>query len=351
MDQATTPSDADLAAPSRAARVPVPGDGARFFGETGHAVAGAFLAFLDQYGLGVCGYPLSDVIEEDGVRVQYFQHLALEDVPAGGVRLKALGEAWLALQHARGVAALAGVPAPEVVDLVAQLPRHPTRSYPTRPLADIRYIVLHHTGASRDVGVRAIAAEHVHVNGWPGIAYHYLVGADGTLWRTADITTVTYHARQFNAASVAVALVGDLATSLPGGAQLERTADLVARLLVDLGLPVENVRGHREMVVTPCPGETFLGVWKPRLRRAIEARLSPGRLLPDVTDPAPDVPDPQAGAPDPVRVDPGPDPAVPDPVSADPDPHPAAPDPLRFDPALPPRLPAEPAPPAPSDRE
>jgi hypothetical protein len=246
----------------------------RFFAETGHAVGGAFLGFLDHYGLAVCGYPISDVVVEDGVPTQYFQHLALAEVAPGRVRLKPLGEAWLTLQRQREqVARAAHLPRPEIVDLVASLARHPGRAYAQRPLADIRYLVLHHTGASRDVTARAIAAEHVNVNGWPGIGYHYVIDAEGTLFRTQDLTAVSYHARQFNPVAVGIALVGDLSATLPGSAQLERTGDLLASLVADLGLPPTAIRGHREMVPTACPGDTFLSVWKPRLVRAVESRL------------------------------------------------------------------------------
>jgi hypothetical protein len=48
---------------------------------------------------------------------------------------------------------------------------------------------------------------------------------------------------------------------------------LLAKLLYDLGLPMDAVRGHREMVPTPCPGETFLPVWKPRIVDATNRRL------------------------------------------------------------------------------
>lgn len=252
---------------------PVAPDDARWYAETGHGVSGAFLAFLSHYGLGVCGYPISDAVDEGAIRTQVFQNLALEELPGGRVRVKPLGEAWLAARQTQTSLGGEGVPVPQVVDVVSGLAVHPTRRYAARPLSAIRYVVIHHTGASGEVGVRAIAGEHVHANGWPGIAYHYVVDVDGTIYRTQDLTTVSYHSRQFNPVSVAVALVGDLGTALPPAAQIEGTAALAARLLVDLGLRVEHVRGHREMVSTPCPGETFLGVWKPRLVHAIEAHL------------------------------------------------------------------------------
>jgi hypothetical protein len=241
--------------------------------ETGHHLGGPFLAFYEHYGPTLCGYPITDVVMEDGVPCQYFQCLALEEHIPGRVRLKPLGEAWLATAATRGPAT--ETPAPPMGDIAARLPRHPHLTYATRPLADIRYLVIHHTGAAPDVGAVAIATEHVETNGWPGIGYHYVVGADGAIQRTQDLTVVSYHARQFNPAAVGIALAGDFGQALPPARQLEATAELLAGLLADLGLPPEAVRGHREMVPTACPGELFLGTWKPALMRAVAERLAP----------------------------------------------------------------------------
>lgn len=238
-------------------------------------MSGAFLGFLEHYGLSVCGFPISDVIVEDGVPCQYFQHLALEQDPSGGVQLKPLGEAWLAHVQELGRAERADrIPQTREVDVIAALPRHPSRAYATRHMADIRYIVIHHTGADKDVSIRAIAQEHVEANGWPGIGYHYVVEPDGTVNRTQDLTTVSHHSRQFNPVAVGVAILGELTETLPTNAQIGGTADLLADLLAGLGLPISAIRGHREMVPTPCPGETFMSVWKPRLVREVERRLS-----------------------------------------------------------------------------
>lgn len=246
----------------------------RTFSETGRTVSGPFLAFFDHYGLMLCGQPLTDVIMEDGVRRQYFQHLALEEHVPGRVRLLPLGERWLAELRTRQAATAHAATGPvQITDLTADLPRHPARSYPQRPLADIRYLVLHHTGAAPFVGPREIATEHVEANGWPGIGYHFVVDPSGTVYRTQDLTTVSYHARQFNPVSVGVALMGDFAQSLPTADQLDHTAGLLAKLLADLGLAPEAVRGHGEVVPTACPGEQFLGVWKPRLMRTVAERL------------------------------------------------------------------------------
>ncbi len=245
----------------------------RYYPETGCRVSGPFLAFFEHYGPTLCGYPISDALIEDGVRTQYFQCLALEEHQPGRVRVKPLGEAVLSLWQARQMAPQ-GVSEPSIVDLVDRLARDPSQHYGTRVLADIRFLVVHHTGAPAEVGPEAIAAEHVEAFGWPGVGYHFVIGPAGTIHRTQDLTTISHHVRQFNPVAVGIALMGDLSSALPSAVQLDATADLLARLLADLGLPPKAVRGHREMVPTPCPGEGFLRVWKPSLMEAVAIRLA-----------------------------------------------------------------------------
>lgn len=261
------PEPTDLpAAPARPAAEPtvrVP--------ERDVAVRGAFLGFWDAFGRTLCGLPLTDEVLVDGVRCQVFDHLVLEEWAPGQVRPAAIGGAWLAARARGGAVNGRGPSAASlpVVDLVGHLAEAPGAAYPTRTLADIRYLVVHHTGAPIEVGPRQIAEEHVHALGWPGIGYHYVVGADGTAWRTQDLTAISHHARQFNPVAVGVALAGDLAHAAPPPEQLDGAARLLADLADRLGLPPEAIRGHGEMVATPCPGDAFLADWKPRLLAAV----------------------------------------------------------------------------------
>lgn len=288
------------AAPARASAGPVVP-----VAERGVVVRGPFLDFWEAFGRTVCGLPLTDEVLVDGVRCQVFDNLLLEEWEPGRVRPMAAGAAWLANRaEARRRGANGHVPdaAPAgVVDLVGQLPTAPGAAYATRTLADIRYLVVHHTGAPIEVGPRQIAQEHVHALGWPGIGYHYVIGADGTAWRTQDLTAVSHHARQFNPVAVGIALAGDLAHGAPPDVQLEGAARLIADLANRLGLPPEAIRGHGEMVATPCPGDAFLSDWKPRLlaaveraRRGVAASPEPGAPAPGAAAEAPPSPDPAA---------------------------------------------------------
>lgn len=251
--------------------------------ERGVSVRGPFLEFWEAFGRTVCGLPLTDEILVDGVRCQVFDNLLLEEWLPGRVRPMAAGAAWLAARaRARPVGVNGHGPgaAPVgLVDLVGRLPAAPGAAYPTRTLADIRYLVIHHTGAPIEVGPRQIAEEHVQALGWPGIGYHYVVGADGTAWRTQDLTAISHHARQFNPVAAGIALAGDLSEADPPPAQLAGAAALLADLLDRLGLPLEAVRGHGEVVPTPCPGAAFAR-WKPELLDAVRRARTGGAGVP-----------------------------------------------------------------------
>jgi hypothetical protein len=224
----------------------------------------------------MCGEPITPVLDSASGPVQYFENLALLAAADGRVALLPIGAAALRDREAHAIVVPADGGGSEhvVQDVSRDLPHHATRRYATRPLSLIRHLVLHHTGASATLSPAEIAIEHVEANGWPGIGYHFVIDRRGNIAQTQDLTVETYHARQFNPASVGIALAGDFSSSVPDPAQLEAAAILLCDLLRDLGLPLGAIRGHREMVQTTCPGEAFGTLWKPRLLRLVEARLA-----------------------------------------------------------------------------
>jgi hypothetical protein len=238
----------------------------RFFEDTGYAIRGDFLTFWERYGEEILGRPISDVIDEDGTKSQFFEHAALESSDPGKVHLKPLGRTVLDLHQVMGEPRPM-VDRPSIVNLVYDLPRNPDRRYEMRSLARIQQLVIHHTGAAPSTGVRAIAQKHVEELGWPGIGYHFVVAEGGTLYQTNDLATVAFHARQANPTTVGVALCGNFNEAVPSDAQLDSTGRLCAYLLRELSLPPDNVRGHQVFAETDCPGRNWAeeAVWKDAL--------------------------------------------------------------------------------------
>lgn len=267
-DAGITPEDAGVA--DAVAAGPVPPDSVASQPVLTDAAA-RFAAFAAYHGALVCGPALGAATMEGGRPVQYFKNLVLELADDGSVVPWPMG----AMAMAMGVG---GVPAgelraPQCIDLRSGLPRHPTLRYPHRPLGQIRYLVLHHSGAAARFDAAEIAAEHVQVNGWPGIGYHYVIGPTGLTSYCQDPTVSSHHAAQFNPVAVGIALLGDFRSASPDPRQLAAAADLLAWLCQQLGLPRQAIRGHGELVVTDCPGPAFLADWKPRLLDQVAARL------------------------------------------------------------------------------
>jgi hypothetical protein len=126
------------------------------------------------------------------------------------------------------------------------------------------HVVIHHSATAPTVTPLAIARYHLS-KGDPGIAYHYLVYADGTVYQCNDDEAQTWHAGgggwadplNANHYSLGVCLVGDFTTAPPPPTQLQAARELVAYLQSKYG-PM-TVIGHREayMTSTACPGDTW----------------------------------------------------------------------------------------------
>ncbi len=267
----------------------------RYFPETGCLVEGAFLDFFDRYGVDLCGLPLSNRVLDGGVPTQYFQRLALEEPTPGQVRLKALGDEVLRLRQERPTSLGPAGPLPTtrlvgsapftLVNQLDRLPQHPTARYPSRPLEYIRHLIIHHSGVPASVGPEVIAGYHVTDLNWPGIGYHFVVDATGQVYQTNALTTAAYHARQFNTSGVGIALLGNFNQAVPPAAQLDAAAELCAWLVRGLDLPLDAIKGHRELIAVTCPGEYWLQgpAWKDSLVGRV-ARLLRGEPL---AEPAP----------------------------------------------------------------
>jgi flagellar hook assembly protein FlgD len=158
---------------------------------------------------------------------------------------------------------------------------------------ELRFAVVHHTAGASPASpaqsvamVRAIAAYHVHSNGWDDIGYNFLVDPFGQVFEGRyggmDRNVIGAHAQGFNTGSVGAALIGTYASATPTAAALDALARLLAWRLdiahVDPlstltylsggnpkyapGVPVflRAVSGHRDTGFTSCPGDRVYGL-------------------------------------------------------------------------------------------
>ena len=177
---------------------------------------------------------------------------------------------------------------PAIIDIIAELPHHPTKRYQTRTTETITGIVLHHSAVAATISADRIATFNVENNDLPGIGYHFFIRADGAIQQTNHLTTIAYHAGQHNATSIGVALAGDFDDAVPTNAQIVAGGHLIAWLIDSLDLPLNALQEHKTFANTSCPGHLWDNgpVWRDRLLAAIQDHLSgavepshPGKAL------------------------------------------------------------------------
>jgi len=299
--------------------VVVPAITERHFAETDRTVSGPFFKFFETFGLDICGYPITEQFEEDSLPSQYFQRVGLEVIDGDEVRLKLVGtEAYTSRQTIAGlqqrevelqqqnaelqqqkaelderVASLqatveelrqrpvvmpdGGVSPPAIEDLTSSLPTHASKTFSTRPLSQIDYLIIHHTATRADLPAERIARYQVEQQDRPGIAYHFYITGDGVVYQTNRLETVSNHAYGRSDVGVGIAFAGNFGQAIPTPAQLDSGARLIAYLTQQLSLGIESIKGLKEFVPThQSPGEQWLEgqKWKEMLLSKVETILA-----------------------------------------------------------------------------
>lgn len=141
----------------------------------------------------------------------------------------------------------------KIINIVEQLPKHPTLSYDVRSLDQILRHVVHHS-AHPTWKVEDVANFHVQSNGWPGIGYHFFIDKFGRVYQTNNLETISYHVKDENTGSIGYCLQGNLEETAPTNAQLDALVKTIQYVNVLLGktLPIDGHRDHRP---TACPGQ------------------------------------------------------------------------------------------------
>ncbi len=145
-----------------------------------------------------------------------------------------------------------------------------------------KYIVLHHSGANRG-SAASFDRHHRQVRGWDCLAYHFVIG-NGNGSRDGQIEAGSRWTRQregahagvkeYNEGGIGICLVGNFATyqelaedqqgrlnpgqgTRPTRKQMESLRFLVLYLALRLGISADNIKTHREIKRTICPGGNF----------------------------------------------------------------------------------------------
>ena len=133
---------------------------------------------------------------------------------------------------------------------------------PTRPFTVRRRtngIVLHHSGVRAaqpgPAQIKSFEQYHMRVRGWRGIAYNWLVDADGVVYEGRGRGAVGGATRGWNSQTVSICYTG-----WGSGEVSERALDSIAGLISSIQGQYGNrlwVKGHRDLASTSCPGTTL----------------------------------------------------------------------------------------------
>jgi len=116
----------------------------------------------------------------------------------------------------------------------------------------INLIVIHCTASpnGRPMSISQIRKEHMQ-RGFSDIGYHYVINVDGSIMKGRPEQLVGAHAKDHNANSLGIALVGGLGgpDKLNPGKFTDAQWDSLKTLVVDLSLhfPGMGVTGHRDL--------------------------------------------------------------------------------------------------------
>ena len=114
------------------------------------------------------------------------------------------------------------------------------------------YLILHH--AAGYGGVESIHAYHKSL-GWLGIAYHYYVRLDGSIYRGRPESVSGGHTTNYNYCSIGICAEGNFQIDTMPEAQRAALAWLVAD--IKTRYPAIAVKRHKAFQNTSCPGTNY----------------------------------------------------------------------------------------------
>ncbi len=145
--------------------------------------------------------------------------------------------------------------------------------YPGGLARTLHTIVVHHSATAATDTPRALQALHQSTAGYADIAYHLLIGNDGTIFEGREIGVRGAHVARHNSGAVGICVIGNFERAEPARFQTQSLTDLVAALRDRYR--ITHLAGHRDFPdnKTVCPG-AFLHPKLPEI--AANAQMSYG---------------------------------------------------------------------------
>jgi len=114
-------------------------------------------------------------------------------------------------------------------------------------------LVLHHEAGSGSTP-QQIHAYHLS-KGWSGIAYHYYIRKNGTIYRGRSENMIGGHCLGYNSVSIGICFEGNFEIETMGPEQINAGWELIEDIL--RRYPGISVRRHKDLNQTSCPGTNF----------------------------------------------------------------------------------------------
>jgi len=143
----------------------------------------------------------------------------------------------------------------------------------------IRRLTIHHDGmdaftsSSSDAAARRLESiRRAHVGrGWADIGYHFAIDPAGRVWEGRPIDLQGAHVKHHNEHNLGVLVMGNYERQRPTDATIRGLESFVAAQLAAMGIDPDEVRTHRELAATACPGRF--------LQRRVDVSRSPGGAI------------------------------------------------------------------------
>lgn len=213
---------------------------------------------------------------------------------AAGLALLGLGSAFLA--GCQRQVASDELPGPTWPDPGKRLPAAPSPAQPAPPgsapvagiiprsqwaggppitsrmerMLPVRRITVHHsalptTGGSQQQVAREIEQirmAHLNRKGEPfgDIGYHYVVDPQGNIWEGRSLQFQGAHVAKQNEGNLGIMCMGNFEVQRPTPAQVASLNRFVVQQMRRYNVPAREVRTHREMAQTLCPGRNLQSI-------------------------------------------------------------------------------------------
>lgn len=131
----------------------------------------------------------------------------------------------------------------------------------------IERIFIHHTASDLPGPQVPLVNEWHKERGFPlselgfYVGYHYQIEADGIITPTRHDGEVGAHVKGHNEDSIGIGLSGNFSVSEPTEKQITALGDLLAELVLQHEIALDNIMPHRAVAETECYGTKLADDW------------------------------------------------------------------------------------------